>query len=198
MTLSIHSGGPQGMNLDITGRHIEITPALKDFTEDKLRKLEKLLHGPLEVKVVLGIEKHRHTAEIQVKSKSAVFSGTQETGDLYASIGEVVDKLERQALKHKEKKRDHKGRQSLRDPEVAAAMEAATPPLSAAEAEEQRAAPRIHRSERYSPKPLSVEDAVLELDSTGEDLLVYRDASSGRVNVVYRRKDGDYGLVEPL
>ena len=64
---------------------------------------ERLLDGPLEVHVVLGIEKHRHTAEVQVKSRDAVFSGTQETGDLYASIGEVVDKLERQALKHKDK-----------------------------------------------------------------------------------------------
>jgi putative sigma-54 modulation protein len=186
------------MNLDITGRHIEITPALKDFTEDKLRKLEKLLHGPLEVKVVLGIEKHRHMAEIQVKSKTAVLSGTQETGDLYASIGEVVDKLERQALKHKEKKRDHKGRKSLRSPEVAAAMEAAVPVGADAEAQaDQPEAPRIHRSQRYSLKPLSMEDAVLELEATGEELLVYRDAGTGKVNVVYRRRDGDFGLVEP-
>ena len=77
------------MNLFITGRHIEITPALKEFAEDKLRKLERLLDGPLEIHVVLGIEKHRHMAEIQVRSRTALLSGTQETGDLYASIGEV-------------------------------------------------------------------------------------------------------------
>jgi len=184
------------MNLDITGRHIEITPALKEFTEDKLRKLEKLLDGPLEVHVVLGIEKHRHTAEIQVKSRTAVLAGTQETGDLYASIGEVIDKLERQALKHKEKMRDHKHRKSLRDPQVAAAMEAGGAPEEEAEPEEQAAAPRVHRSRGRRVKPLSAEDAVHELEASGEDLLIFRDAASERVSVVYRRPDGDFGVVE--
>lgn len=178
------------MNLDITGRHIEITPALKDFAEDKLRKLTKLLDEPIEVHVVLGIEKHRHTAEIKVKSRTAILSGTQETGDLYASIGEVADKLERQALKHKEKMRNHKNRKSLRHPEFAAA----------AEPEEERAergASIVQRSRSYAPKPLSLEDAVIDLESSGDDILVYRDIESERINVVYRRSDGEYGLVEP-
>jgi putative sigma-54 modulation protein len=184
------------MNLDITGRHIEITPALKEFTEDKLRKLEKLLDGPLEIHVVLGIEKHRHTAEIQVKSRTAVISGTQETGDLYASIGEVIDKLERQALKHKEKMRGHKHRKSLRDPEVMAAMEAGGASAAVPEAAEEAEPPRVHRGPGRQVKPLSVEDAVLELETSGEDLLVFRDATSDRVSVVYRRTDGDFGVVE--
>ena len=67
------------MNVDITGRHIDVTPALREFTEDRLRKLTRLLDGPLDVHVVLGIEKHRHLAEIQVKSRSGVFSGAHET-----------------------------------------------------------------------------------------------------------------------
>jgi putative sigma-54 modulation protein len=74
------------MNLEMTGRQVEITPALREFAEDKLRKLEKLLEDPLEVHVVLEIAKHRHVAEIQVKSRTASFSGMEETGDLYASI----------------------------------------------------------------------------------------------------------------
>jgi putative sigma-54 modulation protein len=112
------------IHLDITGRHVEITPALRDFAGEKLAKLERLLDGPIEAHVVLGIEKHRHFAEIQVKSKTGVFSGHQETDDLYASIREVADKLERQALKHKEKMQDHKHRHGPRDPEVAATIEA--------------------------------------------------------------------------
>ena len=112
------------IQLDITGRHVDVTPALREFAEEKLSKLERLLEGPLEAHVVLIIEKHRHIAEIQVKSRSAVFSGSEETGDLYASIGEVVDKLERQAQKHKEKRHDHKHRRGPRDPEIAAAIEA--------------------------------------------------------------------------
>jgi putative sigma-54 modulation protein len=184
------------MNLDFTGRHIEITPALKEFTEEKLRKLEKLLDGPLEIHVVLGIEKHRHSAEIQVKSRTAVLSGTQETGDLYASIGEVIDKLERQALKHKEKMRGHKHRKSLRDPEIMATMDAGVPAGEADGAAEAAEPPRVHRGQARQVKPLSVEDAVLELETTGEDLLVFRDSSSERVSVVYRRPDGAVGVVE--
>jgi putative sigma-54 modulation protein len=178
------------MNLDMTGRHVEITPALKDFAEDKLRKLAKLLDEPIEIHVVLGIEKHRHTAEIKVKSRTAILSGTMETGDLYASIGEVADKLERQALKHKEKMRNHKHRRSLRHPDFAAS----------AEPEEEQAeegASIVQRSRSYAPKPLSLEDAVIALESSGDDVLVYRDIESERINVVYRRSDGEYGLVEP-
>ncbi|NIM02301.1 MAG: ribosome-associated translation inhibitor RaiA [Acidobacteria bacterium] len=112
------------IHLDMTGRQVEITPALREFAEEKLTKLEKLLDGPIEAHVVLGIEKHRHFAEVQIKSKTGVFTGHQETGDLYASIREVADKLERQALKHKEKIQNHKHRQGPRDPKIAAAIEA--------------------------------------------------------------------------
>ena len=112
------------IHLDMTGRHVEITPALRDFAEEKLAKLERLLDGPIEAHVVLGIEKHRHFAEVQIKCKTGLFTGHQETGDLYASIREVADKLERQALKHKEKIQNHKHRHGPRDPEVAATIEA--------------------------------------------------------------------------
>ena len=112
------------MKVDITGRQTDLTPALRKFAEEKLQKLRKLLEDPIEAHVVLSIIKHRHIAEIQIKSRSVVLSGTEETSDLYASIGEVVDKLERQALKHKEKIHDHKHRRGPRDPEVSATIEA--------------------------------------------------------------------------
>jgi putative sigma-54 modulation protein len=186
------------MQLDITGRHIEVTPALREFAEEKLSKLERLLDGPLEVHVVLGIEKHRHVAEIQVKSRTGVFSGTQETGDLYASIGEVVDKLERQALKHKEKMRTHRIKKGPRSPEAAAVMAAsAAPEVVGDRSVDEERAPRIVRSASYRIKPLSAEDAVLELEGSSEDVLVFRDSETDGVHVVYRQKDGNFGLVEP-
>lgn len=184
------------MQLEITGRHIEITPALRDFAAEKLSKLERLLDGPLEVHVVLGIEKHRHMAEIQVKSRTAVFSGAQETGDLYASIGEVADKLERQALKHKEKLRTRKHRRGPRDPEIAATIEANAAPRQ--DDDNPAVGPaRVVRSRRYRLKPLTLEDAVLELESATEDVLVFRDSETSRVNVIYRQRDGNLALVEP-
>jgi putative sigma-54 modulation protein len=184
------------MQLEITGRHIEVTPALREFTEEKLRKLERLLEGPLEVHVVLTIEKHRHVAEVQVKSRTTILSGTEETGDLYASIGEVVDKLESQARKHKQKLQHHRPRRGPRDPEVAAEIGASAAPPEAAE-DEDNGTPRVIRTRRYRLKPLAVEDAVLELEGTAEDVLVFRDADTDRIRVVYRQRDGNFGLVEP-
>lgn len=187
------------MRVHITGRQVEVTPALKKFAEEKLKKVEKLLGGPIEAHVVLAIEKHRHLAEIQVKSRTALLSGARETEDLYASIGHVAEKLERQALKHKEKLTSHKKREARR-PVVA---EPAAEPQPAPRAARGRSArtvtrsPRVTRSERYRLKPLSAEDAALELEVAGADLLVYRDERTYRVNVVYRRRDGGFGLVDP-
>jgi len=182
------------MNLEIVGRHVEITPAVRDFALDKLRKLEKLLDGPLEVHLVLLVEKHRQMAEIQVKSRTAVLSGAEETGDLFASISEVVDKIERQALKQKEKITGRRRREGTRASDAAAALSSEVEVLE----EESPARPmRIIPSERYRLKPLSPEDAVMELEGTGEDILVFRDSESYRVNVVYRRRDGHFGLVDP-
>ena len=183
------------MQLDMTGRHVEITPELREFVEEKLAKLERLLDGPIEVHVVLGIEKHRQTAEIQVKSRTGLFSGTHETADLRASILEVADKLERQALRHKEKVTTHKQRRGPRSPEVAAAIEAnASPEDSSTDTD---GPPRIVRRNRYRLKPLTLEDALCELEGTAEDVLVYRDAETDRVAVVYRQRDGSLALVQP-
>jgi putative sigma-54 modulation protein len=174
------------MQVHITGRQVTITPAIRKFAEEKLRKIEKLLGGPIEAHVVLAVEKRRHHAEIQVKSRSVLLSGAEETEDLYASIGDVVLKLETQARKHKEKLTSRKKRAGRK------AGAAETLPESAV-----RSAPRIFPSDRYRLKPLSAEDAAMELDSAGGDLLVYRDDQTYRVNVVYRRKDGHFGLVDP-
>ncbi|HEX4825595.1 MAG TPA: ribosome-associated translation inhibitor RaiA [Candidatus Polarisedimenticolaceae bacterium] len=180
------------MRVHITGRQVEVTPALRKFAESKLKKVEKLLDGPAEAHVVLAVEKHRHLAEIQVKSRHVLLAGAHETEDLYASIGDVVLKLERQALKHKEKLTSKKKREARRS-----APEAAPVAPAAAPARKKRPAPRVARSERYRLKPLTAEDAVMELEANRSDLLVYRDAKTYRVNVVYRMKDGSFGLVDP-
>jgi putative sigma-54 modulation protein len=182
------------MNLEIVGRHVEITQGMRDFALDKLKKLEKLLDGPLEVHLVLSVEKHRQQAEIQVKSRTAVLAGAEETPDLFASISEVVDKIERQALKQKEKITGRRRREGTRAADAAVALEAE---VGVMEGDAADGPMRIIPSERYRLKPLSPEDAVLELEATGEDLLVFRDSGTYRVNVVYRRRDGHFGLVDP-
>jgi len=185
------------MQVHITGRQVAITPALRKFAEEKLKKVEKLLGGSIEAHVVLVVEKRRHLAEIQVKSRTALLSGAEETEDLYASIGDVVEKLERQALKHKEKLANRKKRGGRR---IAASLPIPEPkakPKRPVTSDAAPRAPRIFPSDRYRLKPLSAEDAAMELDSAGGDLLVYRDDQTYRVNVVYRRQDGNFGLVDP-
>jgi len=185
------------MQVHITGRQVAITPALRKFTEEKLGKLEKLLGGSIEAHVVLAVEKRRQRAEIQVKSRSALLAGDRETDDLYASIGEVILKLERQALKHKEKLTHHKKRDGRRVPAPLPAPERSGRARAARRTDGATAGPQILPSDRYRLKPLSAEDAAMELESGGGDLLVYRDDQTYRVNVVYRRKDGNFGLVDP-
>jgi putative sigma-54 modulation protein len=185
------------MQVHITGRQVAITPALRKYAEEKLKKLEKLLGGSIEAHVVLVVSKRRHLAEIQVKSRTALLSGAEETEDLYASIGDVVEKLEHQALKHKEKLANRKKRGGPRIAESLPVAEAPTRPDRAVTADTSSRAPRIFPSHRYRLKPLSAEDAAMELDSGGGDLLVYRDDQTYRVNVVYRRQDGNFGLVDP-
>lgn len=185
------------MQVHITGRQVAITPALRKYAEEKLKKVEKILGAPIEAHVVLAVEKRRHHAEIQVKSRHALLAGAEETADLYASIADVVLKLERQALKHKEKLTNHKKRSGR---EVSAAFpigEPRTKPARSAKPKTSPRPPRILPSARYRLKPLSAEDAAMELDSAGGELLVYRDDQTYRVNVVYRRKDGNFGLVDP-
>src|SRR5258706_9341273 len=127
------------MQVHMTGRQVAITPALRKFAEDKLKKVERLLGAPIEAHVVLTVEKRRHLAEIQVKSRTALLSGADETGDLYASIGDVVEKLEHQARKHKEKITNRKKREGRR---IAAPLPAAVP-LPAPERSGARRGPRI-------------------------------------------------------
>ncbi len=183
------------MKIDVTGRQMDVTPALRQFAEEKLGKLDKVLDGPVEAHLVLAINKHRHSAEVKLVSRNVVLSCAAETGDLYASIGEAVDKLERQALKHKERIHDHKQRRAAREAGAGSASPAAA--SDAAEPASATARPRIVRSQRYRIKPMSAEDAVLELEATAEDLIVFREAETSRINVVYRLDDGSFALIDP-
>lgn len=177
------------MDIDFTGRNIEITPAIRRFTEEKMRKLARVLDGIVETHVILRVEKHRHHAEMVVHSRHATLSGSETTDDLYASIAKVIEKLERQAKKHKEKfswgKKKMKGTATIRTA------------LAPEESSRLAIEPRVIRTRRYAVKPMSVDDAVLQVQSSESSFLVFREATSQRVSVVYKRSDGNFGLIEP-
>ena len=186
------------MKLDLTGRNIEITPAIRDFTTDKLARLSKWIDEIIETHVILTVEKHRHNAEIVIKGRHHTFTGTDETGDMYASIGNVVDKIEKQARRQHDKT---SGRRKQSRATIAVAMDdggaiGKTPSGNHGSARA-TAGPRIIRTNEMIMKPMSPEDAAMEFSGSQREFLVYRDSRSQQISIMYRRKDGNLGLIEP-
>jgi putative sigma-54 modulation protein len=176
------------MTIEFTGRKIVVTPALKTFSEAKLKKLSRVLDGIIEAHVILAVEKHRQTAEIIVHSSQATLTGSETTDDLYKSITQVLAKLEKQAIKLKA--RYGRGSKRGKGASIRRAREIAEEQPSAPE-------PRVIRSRRYAVKPMSVDEALLQAQGSKDAFLVFRDARSQRVSVLYRRPDGNFGLIEP-
>lgn len=186
------------MKLEITGRNIEITPAIRDFTTDKLARLSKWIDEIIETHVILTVEKHRHNAEIVVKGRHHSFTGNDETGDMYASIGNVVDKIEKQARRQHDKTTGRR-KQTRSTIEVAIDAGGLDKPTESHGDGHSRAGggPRIIRTNEMIMKPMSPEDAAMEFTGSAREFLVYRDSRSQQISIMYRRKDGNLGLIEP-
>jgi putative sigma-54 modulation protein len=175
------------MKIHITGRQIEVTQALKQAAEDRLERLEKYVDGSAEAKVVLAVEKQRHRAEILIRDRRTTFSAAAETKDMYSTLNLVGDRLERQAKKHREKLKNERQREGKRSSPRRLAALAPIPPEG----------PRVIRVDSSPVKPMSVEEALLQVHGTEKEFLVFRNSVSRRVSVLYRRKDGNFGLIEP-
>ncbi len=193
--------------IHFTGRQMDVSNAMKQFVTEKLGKITKYWTSIQDINVTLSVEKYRHIAEIGVTGKPFSLNGMEETSDMYASVGAVVEKLERQAKKQKEKVRDRKkvrgGKEAMLE-KMNASLESAEGEDSFDDDEEAgdlegeaESAPRIVRTDRYEAKPLTVEEASLLLVGSGKTFIVYRDADSSRVNVLYKTEDGDHGLIDP-
>ncbi len=173
------------MPIAYTARNTELTQDVEKYCEKRMASLEKLLGYPLEAHLILSVEKYRNKVEINVKTKGATLNAVSETQDVSSSLGDVFDNIERRAKKEKDKLRERKRRK---------AKEAvpAAPPEGEIEAEK-----RIIRSSKYAMKPLSVEEAAILFDSGGDEVLVFRKSDTEKWAVLYRRKDGNLGLIEP-
>jgi putative sigma-54 modulation protein len=176
------------MQLSITFRHVEPNDALKNYAMEKVDRLKKYFEGLVEGHVVFGLEKIRHTAEVTLQANGTRVNGKEENADFYSAIDNVVDKLERQLVRYKEKIKRHRPltnreRRSLQ--EKVYAYESLVEEV-----------PRVIQTERYATHPMSLGEAVMELDLGDRPFLAFTD-TDGRVKVVYRRPDGHYGLIEP-
>lgn len=177
------------MKVEFTGRNFNLTPAIKKHTTEHFSKIDTVLNGAIQAHVILSVEKHhRHLAEVVVNWHDRALTSKAETSDMYTSVSQAIDRIRRQALKVKGKIIDRK-HHALATSVVAPSP--APPVLPTGPA------PRIIRSRRYSVKPMTPEEAMLRVEDAAEQFLVFRDAETDRVGVIYKRKDGNFGLIEP-
>jgi putative sigma-54 modulation protein len=177
------------MQINIRGKNMQITPALQEYAEKRLSKLEKFLNFEGEVQATLSVVKEDHIVDVTISIGGLLLRGEEATQDMYASIDLVVDKLERQIHKYKTKinrKLRQKGLKELNEKYINRAL---------AQEEEE---PRIVKTKRFVMKPMPLEEAVLQLNLLGHDFFVFTNAETEEINVLYKRKDGNYGLIEPV
>ena len=172
------------MNIIVNGRHLEVTPALKSYAEEKLKKFDRYLSHITEAVVTLTVEKYRHKAEVLLKANGVLIQAEGVTGEIYSSIDEVVEKLEKQVKKYKEKMVSHRKGEG-KAPAVPAA--AVTEPDQG----------KIIKRKRFDMKPMSPDEAAMQMELLDKDFFVFSNHSTGEINVIYRREDGNFGLIEP-
>jgi putative sigma-54 modulation protein len=178
--------------IQITGRQIEVPESLKSFVNSRVPKLEKYVDGITDVHVTLFSERHRQIAEINVHSRGKLYLSAKEASDdLKTSIQQALAKIVGQARKKQEKRIDRK-RRAVKSTEAEGTFN-----VIAADGGPPDSAPRIIESRRFLIKPLSVEEAVLAIEDQGAEFLVFRNAGNDRTNVLYRRPDGNFGLIDP-
>ncbi len=181
------------MQILVTFRHVDPTPTLKSYAEEKLARVTKYLRRPVEAHVILAVSKERHVAEITLKADHVTMFAEDTTHDLYSAIDLAVDKLEHQAQRLHERRRHHKGGTNARGLDASQV----TTSVLAADRRGPGGAPEVIRTQRVPAKPMSVEEAVAQLAASTDEFLVFTNASSERLAVLYRRRDGNYGLIEP-
>mgnify|MGYP001392321173 CR=1 FL=1 len=176
------------MRISITGKNLEISDYLRDLVEKKVGKLERYFPQDTEALVTLSVEKNRHIVEVTIPFEGGIIRGEEITGDMYASIDNVLDKLEKQIIRHRTKLE-----KSLRS----GAFRYDEPLFGGSYGDAEEDGPRIVRVKRFNIKPMSEEEAMLQIEMVGHSFYVFINSDTNRMNVLYKRKDGNYGLIEP-
>lgn len=183
------------MDFEYTGRHIDVTPALRAHVEEHFGKIGTLFENASTARahVIMDVVKNRHIAEILFHWREYTLTAKETNADMYQALTRCIEKIEKQALKLKKKIIERKqGGVPLSAVVPQPATEAA-----AAENSERRAEGRIIAARRYKVKPMTAEEAVLSLNEDGDQFVVFRDSDTDRLSVLYKRKDGNYGLIQP-
>jgi putative sigma-54 modulation protein len=179
------------MQFQVKGRNLEVSDSIRSYAEEKLGKLERQLTDP-RIELELAVEKNpsiaeSHVAEATIWTKGPVLRAREASSDMRASIDQLVEKLERQVTRYKKQGRSRRRR--------AARANGPTPETIPVVADEDE--PLIVKTKQFAIGPMSPSDAVLQLELIGHDFFVFRNDETNEINVVYRRRDANYGLIEP-
>jgi putative sigma-54 modulation protein len=194
--------------IQVTGRHVSVTEAMKEYCRRRLACLHLDYPKIIEVQILLDVQKYRHTAEVILHcSNHITLEASAESDDMYVSVDEVVDKIARQMRKYKTRlMRHHRPRKHtirhldetvLRWEWVEEVPETENVTIGKEETEANLSEPTVIHSEKYPVKPMFIDEAVLQIEMSSKQFLVFLNAKTERVNVIYRRKNGDFGLIEP-
>lgn len=179
----------------LRGKNIDITDALRNYVEEKVGKIEKYFDTTddteIEAQVSLDVEKEGHIVEVTIFVDGLILRAEKKTGDMYASIDGVIEKLERQVRKYKTKihRKLRKEKKEFKENVLQSRQEE--------EEKKEEEEPHIVRTKQFAMKPMPVKEAVMQMDLLDHDFFVFSNAETEEVNVVYKRRDGDYGLIEP-
>lgn len=189
------------MQVSVTFRHIEPTEALKQFAAEKVARIERYVTSSSDATIVLSVEKYMHQADITIKAHGMLMRGKDKSEDMYASIDGAVSKIERQVKRYRNKITSHKPKEGqsakvklniLEAQRLAEQSSQESEPVT----EDLKLPPKIVETREISAKPMTVEDAMMQLDLMNSEFLVFLNAKSNAVNVLYRRGDDNFGLIE--
>jgi putative sigma-54 modulation protein len=184
------------LQITFAAKNAEMGEGLKAYATKKLGKLLKHFHRINSIEIVYGLQRNWHSIEVTVHGDGIVLRAQERASDAQGAMDEVLDKVERQLHRYREKLIDRSRQQAEPAPEGAApAAEAAQEPE--AEAAPAGPAPQIVRTKRFALKPMTPEEAAMQMDVLAHDFFVFANSETEQVNVLYRRKDGNYGLIEP-
>ncbi|HEV8590410.1 MAG TPA: ribosome-associated translation inhibitor RaiA [Pyrinomonadaceae bacterium] len=177
------------MTFEYTGRHVEVTPAIRRHVEEQFKKLDNIFNGTEpRVHVILEVQKNRQIGEVIVYWRDHTLTASDTNADMYMALSRAVGKIEKQALKLKKRiidRKQHARKTSAVAPNPDGQLQATPPPV------------RIIPARRYSVKPMTAEEAALEITDRTDQFVVFRDSDTNRLGVLYKRRDGNFGLIEP-
>ena len=181
------------MQINVVFRHMDQSDAIKEYALEKLSKIKKYLDGPLDVNVVLSVEKIRQIAEVTFNINGFIVKGKEEAGDMFAAIDLVSSKISRQVKRYKSRLRQRKGSPGIDE----SLLTSVAVDILSVDHDLEDSTPKLIKKSNFAVKPMSPDEAIMQLNLMDNNFHVFRDESTDRINVVYRRDDGNYGLIEP-